>query len=189
MKIFATLLPALLLLSQAALAFDSTQQDSQRSSFGSNNTLNRAQQLSSMKKAVPFGGAGYRDTQRRQDVKRPSSTICALHEQTRDIGTTRQDASGKVILFNDPRSQQNASGNIYDDCDKALVRGSFPRKTDKLKSAYNARTNTLNAATDGYVNRTASSSMMPKRVESMYDPATGTLKPRKRPDAYNIYQQ
>lgn len=188
MKNFAPVIPALFCLvmfSHAAQAFDSTLRDSQRGRFGSNS----AQQLGSMKKAVPFGGAGYRDMQRRQDVKQPSSTICALHEQTRDIGTTRQDASGKLTLFNDPRTLQNANGNIYNDCDKALVRGFSPRKPDKLKSAYNARTNTLNAAADGYVNRSATSSMMPKRVESMYDPATGTLKPRKRPDAYSIYQQ
>lgn len=192
MKIFATILPTLLgalVFSQAAQAFDSTQQDQRSGAFGPNSALNRTQQFGNMKKAVPFGGAGYRDMQRRQDVKLPSSTICALHEQTRDIGTTRQDASGKVTLFNDPRNQQNANGNIYDDCDKALVRGFSPRKTDKLKSAYNARTNTLNAATDGYVNRSATSSMMPKRAESMYDPLTGTLKPPKRPNAYSIYQQ
>jgi hypothetical protein len=39
------------------------------------------------------------------------------------------------------------------------------------------RTNTLKAASDGYVNRSATSSMMPQEAPSMYDPATGTLRP------------
>lgn len=148
-------------------------------------------QASRLEKTVPFGGArsAYNDTRRSMQVRPPSSTICALREQTQGIGTTRQDASGKVQIFNDPRTNKRASGDIYGDCDRSLAGRVAPRGIAKPKSAYNARTNTLNAASDGYVNRSATSSMMPKKPPSMYDPATGTLRANKRPNAYQIYQE
>jgi len=125
--------------------------------------------------AVPYGGAysASQNGKRPQDLKRPSATSCALHEQTRGITT--------------PTSR---SGDIYADC-SGSKKGSFrPRSANnKPASAYNARTNTLKAASDGYVNRSASSAMMPKKAPSMYDPATGVLKPSKKQNAYQIYQQ
>lgn len=152
---------------------------------------NRSQQIGSIDKTVPFGGAGsaYKDSRPSTQLKPPSSTICALREQTQGIGTTRQDASGKIQVFNDPRTRQSASGDIYGDCNRSVAGRFSPRGIAKPKSAYNARTNTLNAASDGYVNRSATSSMMPKKLPSMYDPATGTLRANKRPNAYQIYQQ
>ena len=87
-------------------------------------------------------------------------------------------------------TQQNRNGNIYS-C--TGVPGSGKKRayagTGRAKSAYNARTNTLNAATDGYVNRSATSSMMPRKAPSMYDPATGVLKPSRKLNAYEIYQR
>ncbi len=151
----------------------------------------RSQQLGRMNKTVPFGGAhsAYKDTRRATEVRPPSSTICALREQTQGIGTTRQDASGKIQVFNDPRTQKGSSGDIYGDCNRSLSGRISPRTVAKPKTAYNARTNTLNAASDGYVNRSATRSMMPKKPPSMYDPATGTLRANKRPNAYQIYQE
>ncbi len=144
-------------------------------------------------KAVPFGGAypASQNGRRAQDIQRPSSTICALREQTRGIngGTTRQDASGKIHVFNDPSALNNRSGDIYADCSREAGRLRATRPATRATSAYNARTNTLKAASDGYINRSATSSMMPKKAPSMYDPATGTLKTAKRPNAYQIYQQ
>ncbi|HOB45520.1 MAG TPA: hypothetical protein PKM60_05090 [Zoogloea sp.] len=153
-------------------------------------------------KAVPFGGA-YSPSQvgkRPEDLKRPSSTSCALHEQTRGVvPSMRQDASGKIRTFGDPSANKRRNGDIYADCTNSGDRvarlrsrvGSstvMPRSGTKTNSAYN-RNNTLKAASDGYVNRSASSSMMPKKAPTMYDPATGILKPSKTTNAYQIYQQ
>ena len=44
------------------------------------------------------------------------------------------------------------------------------------------------AASDGCVNRSATSSMMPRKAPSMYDPATGVPRPAKKLNAYQIYQ-
>jgi len=155
--------------------------------------LDGRQEIARPGQAVPFGGAysSTRDGKRAGDIKRPGSTICALRGQTRGMtgSTTRQDASGKLHLFNDPARQKSRSGDIYDDCDGSLVTPPRAKAARKPASAYNARTNTLNAATDGYVNRSATSSMMPRRPPSMYDPATGVLKGAKRPNAYRIYQE
>lgn len=151
----------------------------------------RSQQIGRMDKTVPFGGAhaAYKDARRATQARPASSTICAMREQTQGIGTTRQDASGKIQVFNDPRTRKSASGNIYGDCNRSVAGRISPRGIVKPRSAYNARTNTLNAASDGYVNRSATSSMMPKKLPSMYDPATGTLRAAKRPNAYQIYQE
>lgn len=143
--------------------------------------------------AVPFGGAysPSRHGTRPEALRRPTATLCGLQGQTQGrAATTRQDASGKVHLFNDPGSLKNRNGNIYGNCGgtsaPGIRRGSG---TGKITSAYNARTNTLKAATDGYVNRSASNALMPKKVPSMYDPATGALKPSKSLNAYQIYQR
>ena len=124
--------------------------------------------------AVPYGGAysASQNGKRPQDLKRPSATSCALHEQTRGI-----------------TAPMNRSGDIYADCSGNRKGSIRPRGSNKPASAYNARTNTLKAASDGYVNRSASSAMMPRKVPSMYDPATGVLKPSKKQNAYQIYQQ
>ncbi len=142
--------------------------------------------------ATPFGGA-YSPTQngkRPDEFRRPSSTMCALQGRTRGAATSsRQDASGKLHLFNDPSSLKSRNGDIYGNCANsgaAIRRGTG---SGKVTSAYNSRTNTLKAATDGYVNRSASSAMMPKKAPSMYDPATGVLKPSKSLNAYQIYQR
>lgn len=124
--------------------------------------------------AVPYGGAysASQNGKRPQDLKRPSATSCALHEQTRGI-----------------TAPMNRSGDIYADCSGNRKGSIRPRGSNKPASAYNARTNTLKAASDGYVNRSASSAMMPRKAPSMYDPATGVLKPSKKQNAYQIYQQ
>ena len=83
----------------------------------------------------------------------------------------------------------NRSGDIYADCSGSRKGSIRPRGGNKPASAYNARTNTPKAASDGYVNRSASSAMMPRKAPSMYDPATGVLKPSKKQNAYQIYQQ
>ena len=41
----------------------------------------------------------------------------------------------------------------------------------------------------GYINRSATSAMMPRKAPSMYDPATGVLRPPKKLNDYQIYQQ
>ena len=125
-------------------------------------------------KAVPYGGAysASQNGKRPQDLKRPSATSCALHEQTRGI-----------------TAPMNRSGDIYADCSGNRKGSIRPRGSNKPASAYNARTNTLKAASDGYVNRSASSAMMPRKVPSMYDPATGVLNTSKKQNAYQIYQQ
>ncbi|WP_374262938.1 hypothetical protein [Zoogloea sp.] len=142
-------------------------------------------------KVVPFGGAysTSRDGKRAQDIKPPSATICALREQTRGIGTTRQDASGKVQVFNDPSSLSRRRGDIYGGCNTGPGAVMAPRTGGGRPTTAYTRGNTLKAASDGYVNRSATSSMMPKKAPSMYDPVTGTLRPRKRPNAYQIYQE
>lgn len=144
-------------------------------------------------KAVPFGGA-YSPTQvgkRPEDLKRPSAGSCALRAQSGGSPgrTTRQEASGKVHVFNDPATLSKRSGNIYADCDAAPPGMRARSKAAKPATAYNRSTNTLKAASDGYVNRSATSSMMPRKAPSMYDPATGVLRPSKKLDAYQIYQQ
>lgn len=150
-----------------------------------------------------FGGAysATRNGKRPGDLRRPSSTMCALQGKTLSSpSTTRQDASGKLHLFNDPGSLKSRNGNIYGNCGTGtgtgagLIRGTGVRMdtgmgTRPPASAYNARTNTLKAATDGYVNRSASNALMPKKAPSMYDPATGVLKPSKSLNPYQIYQR
>ena len=143
--------------------------------------------------AVPFGGA-YSPTQvgkRPEDLKRPSASTCALRAQSGASAgrATRQEASGKTHVFNDPAALSKRSGNIYADCDAALPGMHARSKAAKPATAYNRSTHTLKAASDGYVNRSATSSMMPRKAPSMYDPATGVLRPAKKLDAYQIYQQ
>ena len=183
--------PALLLLSLACPLLFATSAAAALGSSSKTAAAGRTQQAGNFDKAVPFGGArsAYKDARRAPEVRPPSSTLCALREQTQGIGTTRQDASGKIQVFNDPRTQKGSSGDIYGDCNRSLSGRISPRTIAKPKTAYNARTNTLNAASDGYVNRSATRSMMPKKLPSMYDPATGTLRANKRPNAYQIYQQ
>ena len=183
-----------LLQASLALAFDPRTANDPSQQRGT--MLGRAGQ------AVPFGGA-YSPSQvgkRPEDLKRPSSTSCALHEQTRGVvPSMRQDASGKIRTLGDMSANKRHNGDIYADCTNSGDRvarlrsgvGSTvisSRSGTKTNSAYN-RNNTLKAATDGYVNRSASSSMMPKKAPTMYDPATGILKPSKTTNAYQIYQQ
>jgi len=157
---------------------------------------------------APLFGGAYSPTQngkRPGDLRRPSSTMCALQGKTLSAtSTTRQDASGKLHLFNDPSSLKSRNGNIYGNCGSGggtgsgLIRGTGVKMDNGMgmgagirppTSAYNARTNTLKAATDGYVNRSASSALMPKKAPSMYDPVTGVLKPSKSLNPYQIYQR
>lgn len=184
-----------LLQASLALAFDPRTANDPSQQRGT--MLGRAGQ------AVPFGGA-YSPSQvgkRPEDLKRPSSTSCALHEQTRGVvPSMRQDASGKIRTLGDMSANKRRNGDIYADCTNsgdrvARLRSGVGSSTvissrsgTKTNSAYN-RNNTLKAATDGYVNRSASSSMMPKKAPTMYDPATGILKPSKTMNAYQIYQQ
>ena len=106
------------------------------------------------------------------------------------MATTRRDPSGRIHISGDSATSSNRNGNVYNCAAKS---GSGKIRAiagaGKAKSAYNARTNTLNAATDGYVNRSATSSMMPRKTPSMYDPATGVLRPSRKLNAYEIYQR
>ncbi len=142
--------------------------------------------------AVPFGGA-YAPSQvgkRPQDQQRQGAGNCGPRAKTSGTGrVTRQDAAGKVHIFNDPAGLTNRNGNIYADCNGARPTMRPGSKAAKPATAYNRSTNTLKAAKDGYINRSATSSMMPRKAPSMYDPATGVLRPPKKLNDYQIYQQ
>ncbi len=142
--------------------------------------------------AVPFGGA-YAPTQvgkRPQDLQRSGVGNCGPRAKTSGTGrVTRQDAAGKVHIFNDPAGLTNRNGNIYADCNAPRATMRPGNKGAKPATAYNRSTNTLKAAKDGYINRSATSSMMPRKAPSMYDPATGVLRPPKKLNDYQIYQQ
>ena len=142
--------------------------------------------------AVPFGGA-YSPTQagkRPQDLQRPGVNNCGPRAKAGSSGRiTRQEASGKVHVFNDTAGLTKRSGNIYGDCTSPRPTLRPGSRMAKPATAYNRSTNTLKAAKDGYINRSATSSMMPRKAPSMYDPATGVLRPAKKLDAYQIYQQ
>jgi len=142
--------------------------------------------------AVPFGGA-YSPTQagkRPQDLQPRSAGNCGPRAKSGGSGrVTRQDASGKVHVFNDTAGLTNRNGNIYGDCNAARPAMRPGSKAAKPATAYNRSTNTLKAARDGYINRSATSAMMPRKAPSMYDPATGVLRPPKKLNDYQIYQQ
>lgn len=141
--------------------------------------------------ATPFGGArapgqvGVRP----EGLPRPSSSLCASQAQGRgSMASTRRDPSGRIQVFGDPAAGPRPSGSIYT-CAGGSSKIRANAGAGKARSAYNGRTNTLNAATDGYVNRSATSSMMPRKTPSMYDPATGALRPPRRASAYDVYQR
>lgn len=152
--------------------------------------------------AMPFGGIN-REGQggvRPENLKGPSGTVC--NSRSTNSGTTRRDPSGKVQIFNDTRSLRSRSGNVYGNCNDSASAigkrlpgtasgGATGRLTgkNKPKSAFNSQTNTLKAASDGYVDRSATSSMMPRKRASLYDPATGGLRQPKVMDPYQIYQR
>lgn len=143
--------------------------------------------------ATPFGGArapgqvGVRP----ESLRRPSSTLCGPGNRSgSSMAITRRDPSGRIQISGGTAAQSNRNGNIYN-CAGTGASGKIRANAGvgKARSAYNARTNTLNAATDGYVNRSATSSMMPRKTPSMYDPATGVLRPSSKLNAYDIYQR
>ncbi len=143
--------------------------------------------------ATPFGGvrAPGQVGVRPESLRRPSSTLCGPGSRPGGgVATTRRDPSGRIQISGGAATQGNRNGNIYN-CAGSGANGKIRANagTGKARSAYNARTNTLNAATDGYLNRSATSSMMPRKTPSMYDPATGALKPARRLNAYDIYQR
>lgn len=151
---------------------------------------------------LPFGGINPESQGgvRPENLKGPSGTIC--NSQGTGSGTTRRDPSGKVQIFNDTRALRSRSGNVYGNCGDSAssVRKRLPGTAssatsgrligkNKTKSAFNNQTNTLKAASDGYVDRSATSSMMPKKRASLYDPTTGGLRQPKVMDPYQIYQR
>lgn len=152
--------------------------------------------------ALPFGGINPEGQGgvRPENLKGPSGMVC--NSRNGNSGTTRRDPSGKVQVFNDTRSLRSRSGNVYGNCnDSAGGMGRHLPGTqssgatgmligkNKTKSAFNSQTNTLKAASDGYVDRSATSSMMPRKRASLYDPATGGLRQPKVMDPYQIYQR
>ncbi len=143
--------------------------------------------------ATAFGGvhAPGQVGVRPEDLRRPSSTLCGPGSRTgTGLSTTRRDPSGRIQISGGDAGQIGRNGNIYN-CSGTGGSGKIRANAGagKARSAYNARTNTLNAATDGYVNRSATSSMMPRKTPSMYDPATGVLRTTRKPSAYDIYQR
>ncbi|HMY49598.1 MAG TPA: hypothetical protein PLD90_08165 [Rhodocyclaceae bacterium] len=141
-----------------------------------------------------------------KDLRRPSASECAMRElagkKSPGMTANGQAGSGKVTTYTDASSLRGRSGDIYGDCDGAQgmrrrgAGGSTGTSSfvgigsaTRPQTAYDRRTGTLKAAKDGYVNRAATSSMMPKHPESAYDPVTGTLKPPRVQSAYQIYQQ
>jgi hypothetical protein len=150
-----------------------------------------AARQASSRQAVPFGGA-YAPSQvgkRPQDLQRPGAGNCGPRAKAGAGRVTRQDAAGKVHVFNDPAGLANRNGNIYADCNAPRPTMRPGSKAAKPATAYNRSTNTLKAARDGYINRSATSAMMPRKAPSMYDPATGVLRPPKKLNDYQIYQQ
>lgn len=153
--------------------------------------------------ALPFGGINPEGQGgvRPENLKGPSGMVC--NSRGANSGTTRRDPSGKVQIFNDTRSLRSRSGNVYGNCnDSASGIGLRPLPgttssgttgrlvgKNKTKSAFNSQTNTLKAASDGYVDRSATSSMMPRKRASLYDPTTGGLRQPKVMDPYQIYQR
>lgn len=132
---------------------------------------------------------------RPEDLRGPTASECAMRELSGKAPslTNRQDAGGRARAFTDASSLQgqNRSGDIYGDCDSSMgLSGLNARSVASMQgSAFDKRTGTLKAAKDGYVNRTATSSMMPKKIETSFDPVTGMLKPPKVMSAYQqIYQ-
>lgn len=143
--------------------------------------------------ATPFGGvhAPGQVGVRPENLRRPSSTLCGPGSRSgSSTAVTRRDPSGRIQISGGAATQSNRNGNIYS-CASTGAGGKIRANAGagKARSAYNARTNTLNAASDGYVNRSATSSMMPRKTQSMYDPATGVLRAPRKPSAYDIYQR
>ncbi|MDD3354881.1 hypothetical protein [Zoogloea sp.] len=142
--------------------------------------------------AVPFGGA-YAPGQtgrRPEQLQRPSGMPCTQKPvRSNRQAYPRQDASGRLHMPGQ-NGLLNPGGNIYGNCGNTPPPGIRAKAgSGPSGSAYNNRTNTLKAASDGYVNRSATSSMMPRKPPSMYDATTGTLKPSRKLDAYQIYQR
>lgn len=164
-----------------------------------------------------FGGVNVmkREGIRPEDLRPPSATICALQGisgQARPTAITRQEASGKLVLSTDPSNLNGQSADIYSNCDstgqraKPLQRpggasllvdatgGRLPTSaTNRLaaargKSIYDAKTNTL-LGTKATKDRAAGFANQPTKSTSLFDPATGGLKPPKVLGAYNVYQQ
>ncbi|MBN8281853.1 hypothetical protein [Zoogloea sp.] len=143
--------------------------------------------------APPFGTvrAQAQAGVRPESLRRPSDTQCPPRSSAGSgITSTRRDPSGRIHVYGETAPLNNRNGNIYN-CTGVPGSGKIRANAGagRPKSAYNARTNTLNAATDGYVNRSATSSMMPRKSPSMYDPATGVIKPSRKLNAYEIYQR
>ena len=164
-----------------------------------------------------FGGVNVmnREGIRPEDLRPPSASMCALQGmsgQARPTAITRQEASGRVILSNDPSNLNGQSTDIYSACDSTGKRaragikpGSGSRLVDatggrgqsgtpsrlaasKTKSIYDTRTNML-IGTKATKDHTASFANQPTKSNSLFDPATGGIKPPKVMGAYSVYQQ
>lgn len=164
-----------------------------------------------------FGGVNVmnREGVRPEDLRPPSATMCALQGisgQAKPTAKTRQDASGRVVLSTDPSSLSGQSADIYSACDSTGKRaraglkpgsgsllvdstgGRVPGSTSprlataRSKGIYDARTNML-LGTKATKDRTASFANQPSRSTSLFDPATGGIKPPKVMSAYSVYQQ
>jgi hypothetical protein len=143
--------------------------------------------------APPFGTvrAQAQAGVRPEGLRRPSASQCPPQNRAGSgVASTRRDPSGRIHVYGETTALNNRNGNIYN-CTGVPGSGKIRANAGagRPKSAYNARTNTLNAATDGYVNRSATSSMMPRKSPSLYDPATGVIKPSRKLNAYEIYQR
>lgn len=164
-----------------------------------------------------FGGVNVmnREGVRPEDLRPPSATMCALQGmsgQARPTAVTRQEASGRVTLSTDPSNLNGKSADIYSACDSSGKRtrsalkpaggsllvgstggrgpgGTAPRLANaRSKSVYDARTNML-VGTKATRDRTVGFANQPTHSTSLFDPATGGLKPPKVMSAYGVYQQ
>lgn len=160
-----------------------------------------------------FGGVNVmnREGVRPEDLRPPSATLCALQGisgQARSTATTRQEASGRIVLSTDPSNLSGQSADIYSTCDSngkrartgvkpgggsllAGVGGRSPGArlaSAKRKSIYDTRTNIL-IGTTATRDRTAGFANQPSRSSSLFDPATGGIRPPKVMSAYGVYQQ
>lgn len=163
-------------------------------------------------KGMPFGGvnAARQTGKRPEEIAPPTQSECALKEQAGRLnsGSTRQDAAGRVHVFNEGALKEKRA-EISAGCSLTAGPGFRPPVSGKSKkpvSVWDKRSNTLKAARDGYVGSsigtltpggasasagsTASmAALKSRKPQSVYDPVLGGVRPPKALSNNSIYQQ